>query len=157
MKKRIKLTSGNVLYISIFIGSVLCMLAIPPVIIYSDPKDWFTVLSNVLCVLLGACCIVIMSYKILSIFCTDKLEISDNTFLSKEDYTEVFYEASNWHTSEGEMILTILEKEEIKFFAKLTDDANILLVVRNRNDQEIYSCEISNFDYFEVHFQKEKN
>lgn len=43
-----------------------------------------------------------------------------------------------------DMIIQILEKEGCKFYAKLTENNNIHLVVKDKHNEEVYSVEIEN-------------
>lgn len=156
MKKRIKLNSKHCVLISVLIGLIFCigLLSIMEVNNSYPKNEDFLICITMMIV--GISALIVISYWILKmIFNVEETEKKENTFLSKDDFTQVFYNPTKWYTSEEEMILSILEKEEIKFYAKLMEDEKILLLVKNRNDV-IYSCEISNYYYFEEHFLKEK-
>lgn len=51
------------------------------------------------------------------------------------------------------MIVQILQKEECKFYAKLTENNNVHLVVKDKYDEEVYSVEIENLIYFNTNFK----
>ena len=160
MKKRIKMKRKTALNISLLTGAIWCIVATTLGVLYAGLGDgdiFHTVTSGLIIIFWMLCLPMITYFYLDMIFQVEEGEKINNTFLNKDDFTEVFYEASNWNTSEGEMILNILEKEEIKFLAKLMEEEKILLVVKNKNNEEIFSCEISDFDYFEDLFQKEKN
>lgn len=54
------------------------------------------------------------------------------------------------------MMKKILRKEECKFYAKLTDNENIYLVVKDKHDEEVYDTKIENYDYFDSYFKFHK-
>ena len=156
MKKRIKLKSKHCLVISVLIGLIFCISLISIIVVNNSYPQNEDLPIFITMMIVGIPALVVISYQILDmIFNVEETEKKETTFLSKDDFTQVFYNPTKWYTSEEEMILSILEKEEIKFYAKLMEDEKILLVVKNRNGV-IYSCEISNYYYFEEHFLKEK-
>jgi len=157
MKKRIKLKRKHCLIISVLIGLIVCVSLISIMVVNNSYPKNEDLPIFITMMIVGIPALVVISYHILDmIFNVEETEKKETTFLSEDDFTQVFYNPTKWYTSEEEMILSILEKEKIKFLAKLMEDEKILLVVKNRNDENIYSCEISNYYYFEEHFLKEK-
>ena len=105
--------------------------------------------------LIGTCFVYLIFYYI--IFRGDdkareeeekRIKIEIRQYLSNTDYKQVFliYE-------KGDMIEKIMKKEECKFYAKLTENNNIHLVVKDKMNEEIYSEEIENFFYFSYNFK----
>jgi len=84
-----------------------------------------------------------------------KKEIVD-TFLSKDKFTLLTF-FLNCSNSEADMLSAILKAEGCKFYAKLTEDDNILLIVKDKNDDEIYNTIISNYLYFTNHFKPKED
>ena len=79
-------------------------------------------------------------------------------FLNKENFTELsFIPQDDNGGSEYEMLLTIIKRVECKFFAKLKEDDEIILIVKDKEDNDIYSCEISNYSYFNARFKQKSN
>ena len=54
------------------------------------------------------------------------------------------------------MIRQILQKEGCKFYAKLTENKNIYLIVKDKHNEEVYSVEIENHVYFNSNFKFEE-
>ena len=52
-----------------------------------------------------------------------------------------------------DMIMQILQKEGCKFYAKITENNNIHLVVKDKHNEEVYSVEIENLIYFNSNFK----
>ena len=52
-----------------------------------------------------------------------------------------------------DMIMQILQKEGCKFYAKLTENNNIHLVVKDKHNENVYSVEIENLIYFNSNFK----
>ncbi len=71
--------------------------------------------------------------------------------LSTTDYKQVYllYESCDIMN----MITKILQKEGCKFYAKLTEDNNVHLIVKDKHDEEVYSAEIENPFYFDKNFK----
>lgn len=82
-------------------------------------------------------------------------EIAD-TFLSKDKFTLLSF-FLNCGETEAKMLSAILHAEGCKFYAKLTEDDNILLIIKDKNDDEIYNTIISNYLYFTNHFKPKEN
>ena len=74
------------------------------------------------------------------------------TYLSKEKFTEVSYTTSATHT-EAKMLSIILKAEGCRFYAKLTEDDNIRVVIKDKNDSKIYDAIFTNYLYFTSHFK----
>ena len=83
------------------------------------------------------------------------MEFIAERHLSYTDFTEVYFVAKGYGSC-MEMIKEILRKEGCRFYAKLTDDQNIYIVVRDKNNEEVYKSEIINYSYFNFHFTFEE-
>lgn len=68
--------------------------------------------------------------------------------LSKSDFTQVYLNIET-----DEIIQLILQNEECKFFAKLTEDNNIVIIAKDKYDKEVYKEEVGNPLYFYDHFK----
>lgn len=81
-----------------------------------------------------------------------QIEVVTKKYLSSTDYKQVyfFYESCDDIT---DMIMQILQKEECKFYAKLTENNNVHLVVKDKHKEEVYSAEIENLIYFNSNFK----
>ena len=80
-----------------------------------------------------------------------QVEVATRQCLSKTDYRQVYflYESCD----KMDMIMQILQKEGCKFYAKLTENNNIHLVVKDKHNEEVYSIEIENLIYFNSNFK----
>lgn len=76
-------------------------------------------------------------------------------FLSKEKFTEVLFTPSPT-IPVNQMTLEIFEKNGCKFYAKLTKNNDVILVVKNNSNHEIYNSIISNYSYFTSYFKKKE-
>lgn len=65
--------------------------------------------------------------------------------LTKEFYTELRY-------VQEDMLIAIIDESGCKFYAKFNDEEKIELIIKNKDDNIIYSEVISDFDYFEMFF-----
>ena len=82
----------------------------------------------------------------------EKKEILD--FLNKDAFTELSFIPENDNNgSEYEMLVTIITKMECRVFAKLEEDEKIILIIKDKEENEIYSCEISSDSYFNARFK----
>lgn len=108
--------------------------------------------------LIGTCFVYLIFYYI--IFRGDdkareeeekRIKVEIRQYLSNTDYKQVFliYEKGD----KMAMIEKIMKKEEWKFYAKLTENNNIHLVVKDKMNEELYSEEIENFFYFSYNFK----
>ena len=68
-------------------------------------------------------------------------------YLSYTDFKEVYFLAEGFG-SDIDMMRKILQKEGCKFYAKLTENNNIFLIVKDKHNEEVYSAEIENHVYF---------
>ena len=80
-----------------------------------------------------------------------QIEVATRQCLSKTDYKQVYflYESCD----KTDMIMQILQKEGCKFYAKLTENNNVHLVVKDKYDEEVYSVEIENLIDFNSNFK----
>lgn len=77
------------------------------------------------------------------------------SLLTKEKFTELsFIPQEDDDGGEYEMLLAIQKGTNCKFFAKLNEDDKIILIVKNKDNVEIYNCKISNYYYFNLRFKK---
>ena len=167
MKKRIekKLTSKQANGISLLVSAICTiLLAIMCVTSYSD-WDAMQCLVLVLCCIMLPILIYFLCYEI--ILKGDQIKLAEeNTelhkstkeFLCKEEFTEVSFDPKKDNgESEREMLLTIIKTIECRFFAKLNENDDIILIVKNQEDNDIYRCEISNYSYFNARFKPKSN
>lgn len=80
-----------------------------------------------------------------------QIEIATRQCLSKTDYKQVYFLYEGCDIMD--MIVQILKKEGCKFYAKLTENNNIHLVVKDKHNEEVYSAEIENLIYFNSNFK----
>ena len=85
-----------------------------------------------------------------------KQKEKSSTFLSKDKFTQLSF-FINCGESEAKMLSAIIHAEGCKFYGKITEDDNILLIVKDKNDDEIYNTIISNYLYFTNHFKPKEN
>lgn len=76
-------------------------------------------------------------------------------YLSYTDFKEVYFLAEGFG-SDIDMMRKILQKEGCKFYAKLTENNNIFLIVKDKHNEEVYSAEIENHVYFNSNFKFEE-
>lgn len=84
-----------------------------------------------------------------------EIEIATIQYLSYTDFKEVYFSAEGFG-SDIDMMRKILQKEECKFYAKLTENNNIYLIVKDKHNEEVYSAEIENHVYFNSNFKFEE-
>ena len=84
-----------------------------------------------------------------------KMEFVAERHLSHTSFSEVYFVVKGYGNY-MEMIKKILKKEGCRFYAKLTDDEKICLVVKDKNNEEVYKSEIINYSYFNFHFTFEE-
>ena len=80
-----------------------------------------------------------------------KIQVKIEDCLSKTDYTQVYFLCGK--SDIMNMITQILQKEGCKFYAKLTENNNIHLIAKDKNDEEVYSVEIEKPYYFRSNFK----
>lgn len=75
--------------------------------------------------------------------------------LNITDYAEVRYkyEKGIKETLEAELFMTILTNSACRFLVKLTEDEQIEVVVKDKDENIIYTETLDDFDYFENHFE----
>ena len=75
--------------------------------------------------------------------------------LTKDSYTELNYIQEDFeHTSSNpKMLAKIVDNYNCKFYAKLTNDEKIELIVKDKDENIIYTEILHNFIYFENHFE----
>ena len=84
-----------------------------------------------------------------------KAYVMDNYNLSHEEYTELKYclEEALMGAYEPEMISVIWEKATYKFYAKLTENEDVDLMVKDANGNIIHNEIIDNFQYLKSYFE----
>lgn len=82
-------------------------------------------------------------------------EFSTKQYLSYTDFKQVYFIVTD-AGSYIDMMRQILEKEGCKFYAKLTENNKIYLIVKDKHNEEVYSTEIENYVYFDNHFKFEE-
>ena len=85
-----------------------------------------------------------------------KQEIQNKKNLSYTDFKQVYFFLGQTYGSHIDMMSQILQKEECKFYTKLETNNNILLLVKDKHNEEVYKKEIGNYSYFYSHFKFEK-
>lgn len=71
--------------------------------------------------------------------------------LAREELTEVFFLEPSGDMEK--MVKTILHKEGIKYFAKLGKKDEIELIVKNKNEEEIYKTKIIDYVFYLKNFR----
>ena len=100
-----------------------------------------------------AICWIILEQIVLNhIIDTQNKNMATN-FLNKQEFTEIYF-ISKDNSSEHEMLLAILRASGCKFFAKLNEEDGIILIVKDKDNMNIYSCTITNYHYFNLRFKK---
>ena len=85
---------------------------------------------------------------------TKEIEIVTAQYLSYTDFKQVYFLAKGYGRDIN-MMRQILQKEGCKFYAKLTENKNIYLIVKDKHNEEVYSVEIENHVYFNSNFKFE--
>lgn len=77
--------------------------------------------------------------------------LSDLKKILSQEFQEVYliFDESDYNT----MIKQILQNEGCKFYAKLAENNNIVIIAKDKNDKEVYKSEIENPIYFNHHFK----
>lgn len=82
----------------------------------------------------------------------DKIRADIMEMLSKTDFKEVYFQLTSTDHATM-MLLDILEKEQVKFYAKLAeDDEGIILQCIDKHGDMVHESKITNFSYFEKIF-----
>lgn len=84
-----------------------------------------------------------------------EIEIATIQYLSYTEFKEVYFSAEGVG-NDIDMMRKILQKEGCKFYAKLAENNNILLIVKDKHNEEVYSAEIENHVYFNSNFKSEE-
>jgi len=118
---------------------------------------WLCFLAYGVLVIFFACAM----WAFMQIYSDPKSDLKEKNkafgFLNKDTFTELYFIPQNNSGSEYEMLLTIIKRVECKFFAKLKEDDEIILIAKDKEDNEIYRCEISNYSYFNERFKLKAN
>lgn len=80
------------------------------------------------------------------------LQADVKKFLCIEKFTELIFIPKN-NEVETEMILGILKEVGCRFFAKLDQDENIILIVKDEDDRKVWEEKIENYFYFDARFK----
>lgn len=159
MKKRIKkgLTIKQAKIITSIIAVILFILFTTPIITVAVINN-LGIYELVLALLFDCLAIVIFSalcWEVLEFTAKDSKEkMVAIGYLNREEFTEILFVPKENLGSETEMISAILRKVDCKFFAKLTDNDEIILLLKDKENNEIYHCEISNYTYFNLRFKE---
>ena len=154
MKNRIKnLTPNKIIMLSAII-TIIIFVAFVWFGLILNPNPTQRTIFIVMCLILGLL-FAFALYGILLVFAgspTTKERKKVNTFLSKDKFTQLSF-FLDCGVSNAKILSAILNAEGCKFYAKLTEDDNILLIVKDKYDDEIYNTIISNYFYFTNHFK----
>ena len=78
--------------------------------------------------------------------------VSDLKKNLSQEFKEVYLNIDE-SDSYGIMIKEILQNEGCKFYARFVENNNIVIIAKDKNDQEVYKEEIENSIYFNHHFK----
>ena len=82
----------------------------------------------------------------------DEMKIITAQHLSYTDFKQVYFLVADDRSYIINMMNKILQKEECKFYAKLTENNNIYLIVKDKHDEEVFS-EVIDYVYFNYNFK----
>ena len=82
-----------------------------------------------------------------------EIETVNTQYLSYTDFKQVYFIAKNLENDIVDMMKQIIQKEECKFYAKINNNKNISLIVKDKHNEEVYSAEIENYVCFNYHFK----
>lgn len=82
----------------------------------------------------------------------DEMKIITVQHLSYTDFKQVYFLVADDRSYIINMMNKILQKEECKFYAKLTENNNIYLIVKDKHDEEVFS-EVIDYVYFNYNFE----
>ena len=82
----------------------------------------------------------------------DEMKIITVQHLSYTDFKQVYFLGADDGSYIINMMNKILQKEECKFYAKLTENDNIYLIVKDKHDEEVFS-EVIDYVYFNYNFK----
>lgn len=146
MKKRKKMSRSLALRLSTFLATIFYIVILGTLLSNGEMEtDIYSVILAI--AIIGVTFMVgLVSYAIMdTIFSLyDKKEIKDFPFLKKEEFTKVFFNDS--------LVRKIQELDEISVYAKLTENGNIHIVVKSKDNKKIDSFIISDFEEFEKTF-----
>ena len=81
-----------------------------------------------------------------------EMKIITAQHLSYTDFKQVYFLGADDGSYIINMMNKILQKEECKFYAKLTENNNIYLIVKDKHDEEVFS-EVIDYVYFNYNFE----
>ena len=81
-----------------------------------------------------------------------EMKIITAQHLSYTDFKQVYFLVADDGSYIINMMNKILQKEECKFYAKLTENDNIYLIVKDKHDEEVFS-EVIDYVYFNYNFE----
>ena len=81
-----------------------------------------------------------------------EMKIITAQHLSYTDFKQVYFLVADDRSYIINMMNKILQKEECKFYAKLTENDNIYLIVKDKHDEEVFS-EVIDYVYFNYNFK----
>ena len=82
----------------------------------------------------------------------DEMKIITVQHLSYTDFKQVYFLVADDGSYIINIMNKILQKEECKFYAKLTENNNIYLIVKDKHDEEVFS-EVIDYVYFNYNFK----
>lgn len=74
-------------------------------------------------------------------------------YLSKNDFTEIHFDLKDYHGDAIDMVKQILQKEECKFYAKLAENDNVIIIAKDKHNEEVYKKKIENLLYIDNYFK----
>lgn len=143
IKKRLTLKQAKIMtFIAAIIFCVIETIAI--IHRFLNHPDWY--LTFYLGVLGFTALLAIIWILLKSIVSRIELDerILSKDFLNKEEFTEILY-IPDIHGYEKEITLDIFRKLDCKFFAKLNEDEKIILIVKDNENNVIYSHKMSGY------------
>ena len=146
-RKKRKINSKQANIISLIISGIYFIYMLISGLISKPVGDFAVTYWSIDCVV-GTLLIYVIFYILIF---KGEVNVAIKQCLSTTDYKQVYllYESCDIMN----MITKILQKEGCKFYAKLTEDNNVHLIVKDKHDEEVYSTEIENPFYFDKNFK----
>ncbi len=167
-----KLTTRQLNKIIILIPGIFCVLVFALLIIRICSAGYFSWVDNpyekaIIMMTAFICPFLVwfMIYIILYLYTVHpkvlkeemKEEMSDIAKnLSKNSFTEIYYKFQN---SNDTILVEIVKNNQCKFYAKLDEDQddNIIIIAKNKSEEEVYRTVTKNPKYFLYHFSLTEN
>lgn len=154
-----KLTSKQANKISLTISFVYLLLSVIHLVTSDITGDEFVFALLIGCITGALLCYIVVYFFLFNGEEIEREERYKNTqqeimdFLTVDQFTELSFIPKN-NYSETEMISGILKKEGCRFWAKLDENTNIILIVKDKNDDIVWESNIENHEYFHSKFKK---